>query len=82
MYLLNYGPMLNPMKDDHSTSRVDTTRATHQSSNPEPPGIKRDGAEKQSWTAELLGIRKLPQNNLTAKSGVGQTTDPLSVAES
>ena len=39
-YLLHYGPVLNPVKDDHSTGRIDTSRSWYSTGNPEPPGVK------------------------------------------
>ena len=39
-YLLHYGPVLNPVEDDHSTGRIDTSRSWYSTGNPEPPGMK------------------------------------------
>ena len=39
-YWINYGPILNPVEDNHSTGRIDTRRSRYSSYNPEPPGIK------------------------------------------
>ena len=39
-YWLHYGPVLNPVEDDHSTGRIDTSRSWYSTGNPEPPGMK------------------------------------------
>ena len=47
-YLLHYGLVLNPVKDDHSTGIIDTSQSWYTSCNPEPPHVK--------WEYRDIGI--------------------------
>ena len=47
-YLLHYGPILNPVEDDHSTGRIDTGQSWYSSCDPEPLGIR--------WEYRDIGI--------------------------
>ena len=47
-YRLHYGPVLNPVEDDHSTGRIDTSQSWYSSCNPEPPAVK--------WEYRDIGI--------------------------